>query len=217
MDSFYDYLKNRLAKELPGQAIQLEMAPKPNNGRISRMPDIDDVRVSAVLILLHRIKPSIYNLLFTLRSESLSTHKGQISFPGGQVCRDETIVHAALRETKEEVGIEPDSVHILGQITGLYIPNSKSYIHPVVGYVNQNPDMKLNTDEVQEAFFISMDQLLDRKNLKTTERILHDKPYKIPYWDIHETTPLWGATAMIVNEFVTVYREFTNIDSLPDI
>lgn len=208
MDSFYDFLTRRLDQNLPGHAAQLEMAPKPSGGRVSYIPDANNVRVSAVLILLYQAGNDIYDLLFTLRSKTLPTHKGQISFPGGRVSDNESIFDAALRETFEEVGIDSGLIHILGTITGLYIPNSKSYIYPVVGYTEQKPDMTLNRDEVQEAFFISLNQLSDKNNIKTTEWDLHNSTYQVPFWDIHSTTPLWGATAMIVSEFVTIYKEF---------
>jgi 8-oxo-dGTP pyrophosphatase MutT (NUDIX family) len=208
MDTFYNYLKNRIDQELPGHPAQLKMAPQPNEGRRPLVPPSDDVKMSSVLILLYDTIESGSELLLTLRTETLPTHKGQISFPGGRSMEGESVVETALRESKEEVGINTSEVQILGVLTGLYLSNSNNYIYPVVGYIDHRPTLTINPSEVAEAFFVDLETLLKSDNLKVEDWTIRDKKYKVPYWNIHPETPLWGATAMILSEFLTLYKQF---------
>jgi len=208
MDTFYNYLKIRIDQELPGHPAQLKMAPQPNEGRRTLAPPSDDVKMSSVLILLHDTIEGGRELLLTLRTENLPTHKGQISFPGGRSMDGELAVETALRESEEEVGLNTSEIHILGILTGLYLSNSNNYIYPVVGYIDHRPKLTINPYEVAEVFFVDLDTLLKSDNLKVEEWTIRDKKYKVPYWAIHPETPLWGATAMILSEFLTLYKQF---------
>jgi len=208
MDTFYIYLKNRIDENLPGQPAQLKMAPKPNEGRTSYLPKLKNIRVNGVLILLYNAPNNVKELLLTLRTDTLPTHKGQISFPGGKTMEGESITETALREAEEEVGLNTNSVHVLGTLTGLYLPNSNNYIYPIVGYIDDRPRLQINPAEVAEAFFVQLDTLLQTDNLKSKDWTIRNKTYNVPYWDVHPETPLWGATAMILSEFLTLYRDF---------
>jgi 8-oxo-dGTP pyrophosphatase MutT (NUDIX family) len=110
----------------------------------------------------------VLHIVFTLRSRNLLSHSGQISFPGGLCEVDETPVQTALRETEEEIGISNNTIEIIGQLTPLFVLPSNSYIFPVVGYSNQFLDIKINHNEVEEAFskplsFFSFNNILQRK------------------------------------------------------
>lgn len=212
MNTFYNYLSKRLKSELPGHEAQLKMAPRPNEGRRPTMPETEDVNIGGVFILLHEKKDNNYEVLLTLRSQDLPTHKGQLSFPGGRADNDESIIETALRELEEEVGIPPDKVNVLGRITSLYIPNSRNFVHPVVGFIQQKPPFKINPAEVSEAFFVDLDTLSGPKFRCEEDWVIRDRHYKVPYWDIHPSTPLWGATAMIMSEFMTLYKEYKSQD-----
>lgn len=214
MDTFYNYLKKRLDESLPGKSAQLKMSPKPNGDRYSISHMVKNIRVNGVLILLHSTLNDVKELLLTLRTNTLPTHKGQISFPGGKSDEDETIIETALREANEEVGLNSNEVHILGTLTGLYLPNSNNYIYPVVGFIDHRPKLTLNPSEVDEAFFVQIDTLLKSDNLKIKDWNIRGNTYKVPYWDIHPSTPLWGATAMILSEFLSLYRDFKQTDAI---
>ena len=129
------------------------------------------------------------------------------SLPGGRSDEDESYVETALRETKEEVGIEPESIEILGMLSDLYVSHSNNLVKPVVGYMPAIPELTTNPAEVEEAFTVEVKSLAAKKNLTVENWDLKKYSYEVPYWDIHEV-PLWGATAMILNELLDLYREF---------
>ncbi len=208
MHSFVEYLKNRLEQPLPGRDLQLKMAPEPkdNKGPERVMEPTAHARQSSVLVLIYPNENRELEILLTLRSTDID-HGGQISFPGGRSEKDETATETALREAQEEVGIDPEQVEIIGQLTNLFVNNSNNDVTPVVGYLPDQPELSLDPSEVEEAFSVELDSLLGKKNLTVEDWDLKNYTFKVPYWDVHRV-PLWGATAMMLNEFLELYREF---------
>lgn len=203
-NEFADFLKTK-DFNLPGYEAQLKMAPKFNGMNFRNFKPKADARSSAVLILIIGENHN-FNILFTLRSEKLRNHNGQISFPGGRSDSNETPFDTALRETWEEVGIEKQNITILTELTELYVPPSNSIIKPVVGYIDRHPNIIINPDEVEEAFFVQIEEFYNVENYKVTKRILHDQEIETPEWIIHKKTPLWGATAIIMSEFLELHK-----------
>ncbi len=201
------FLKDRLGQKLPGQDAQIKMAPKPvNKGEIRQMEAPGGASKSSVLVLLFPNEEGRLELILTLRSSDIN-HGGQISFPGGRAEDDETIEETALREAREEIGINPDAVTIIGQLSELYVSHSNNRVTPVVGFLKQRPPFRLNPVEVEEVFAVELQSLLQKKNLTVEDWQLQKHTYRVPYWDIHRV-PLWGATAMMLNELLDLYREF---------
>jgi 8-oxo-dGTP pyrophosphatase MutT (NUDIX family) len=208
LTEFYQYLKNRLQEPLPGRASQMKMAPEPANKNISpRETEVPaKARPSSVLLLLFPDAQQNLQLILTLRTLHID-HGGQISLPGGRAETGENAVETALRETKEEIGIQRNAIRIAGELSKLYVAPSGNNVTPVVGFLDKQPELTINPDEVKEAFFIHPNLLLDDDNLIVEEWKLHGKVYEVPYWKVHHV-PLWGATAMMLSEFVDIYREF---------
>lgn len=207
MHPVIDYLKDRLNQNLPGQDAQIEMAPKPvDGGELRDMNPPPEVNQSSVLVLLFPNEDGELELTLTLRSNDID-HGGQISFPGGRAEEKESPVETALREAEEEIGIDPGKVTIIGTLSDLYVSNSKNLVTPVVGFLQSRPDFKINPLEVEEVFAVELDSLLHKKNLTVEDWNLHTYTYKVPYWDVHRV-PLWGATAMMLNELLELIREF---------
>lgn len=210
MNSFKKFLRNRLhSNTLPGRTLQLKMAPEPveikhERRRLNAPPNATP---GSVLILLFPNNKNDLELVFTLRSSHIN-HGGQISFPGGRSENNETPVQTALREAEEEIGIEPNDVTVAGALSNLYVQPTDNNVTPIVGFLNYKPRLSLNPDEVEEAFCVKLDALLDEKNI-TSEKweLRKDARYKVPFWNVHRV-PLWGATAMILSEFLEIYREF---------
>lgn len=165
------------------------------------------VRHNGVLIVLHENSGHIA-ALYTLRSDALNDHSGQICFPGGGSEPHETLEMAAIRELREEVGVALDPEEILLGLTPLYVPPSNNVIHPFVAYRRNLPDLELQQSEVSEAFPVHLDELTDVKKMKIENWEIMNTSTKVPFWNIHHV-PLWGATAMITNELVHLYNEFT--------
>lgn len=209
MHQLIQFLKQRLSKKLPGRDAQIRMAPKPiQEGEIRQMDPPGDARQSSVLVLLFPNEDNETELVLTLRSNNID-HGGQISFPGGRAEVGETAQQTALREAKEEIGLAPEKVTVIGELSNLYVAHSYNLVTPVVGYTNERPNFKINPAEVEEVFAVELDSLIHKKNITVEDWDLHSYTYKVPYWDVHEV-PLWGATAMMLNEFLDIYREFLN-------
>lgn len=155
-------------------------------------------RDAAVLVPVidHATGPT---LLLTKRTDHLSKHPGQVSFPGGAVDEgDKDAVHTALRETHEEIGLDASYIHIAGRLDG-YMTGTGFEIVPVVGLVQPGFSLTLEEQEVADAFEVPLAFLLDRDNHKRESAVwqgIKRHYYAMPY----EGWRIWGATAaMIVN------------------
>ncbi|MGA2298325.1 MAG: CoA pyrophosphatase [FCB group bacterium] len=207
---FIDFLRQRLKEQLPGQTAHLEMAPLIKEKPFRTLQASPDAIVCAVLVLLFQNKiDKKINVLLTLRSKNIN-HSGQISFPGGRSENSETAIETALRETEEEIGIHPNLIQILGTLSQLYVPPSNSLITPIVGFISDDIIFNTNSDEVDEVFSVPLDTLLNDDFLKRETWKLDYYEIDVPFWDIHHSTPLWGATAMMLKELLTLYQEFQN-------
>lgn len=153
-------------------------------------------RPSAVLLLLY---PEAGELWFPLirRSGHLHHHPNQIGFPGGALEPGETAETAALRESQEELGIQPEPVRILGQLSPLGVSVSDYTIFPVVGFQEERPAFRPNPNEVAQWFTVSLAELLREESIINLE--LEDGR-AVPAYKL-SGEPVWGATAMILAEF----------------
>ena len=134
-----DSLKIQLEKELPGYEAQHTMAPKLRYNKRDFNTDKSNARLSSVLIPLYLKNNKLVTVL-TQRPEYDGVHSKQVSFPGGRKEKEDfDIRQTALREAQEELGIEPKHVNVLGQLSELYIPPSKSLVTPIVGYSDKKP------------------------------------------------------------------------------
>lgn len=209
MHQLIQFLKDRLSQELPGRKAQIEMAPEPvEGGNVREMEPPENVNKSSVLILIFPNEDDELELVLTLRSHDID-HGGQISFPGGRAEKNESLHQTALREAEEEIGVSPETITIIGELSELYVSHSNNLVTPVIGFAEKKPHFTINPAEVEEVFAIELHSLLQKKNITVEDWDLHSYTYRVPYWDIHQV-PLWGATAMMLNEFLDLYREFTN-------
>jgi 8-oxo-dGTP pyrophosphatase MutT (NUDIX family) len=214
-------LEAALQRELPGAAGQAHMAPVPRREwpegfNIARardaaglllvfprveaaaLPDVEQKRLSPTS------RPSVdaAHVVLTVRGET-PRHPGQVSLPGGVVEPGETFEQAALREAHEEVALEPDNVRVLGALTPLDIPVSGFRLHPIVGVVDALPRLHPADGEVAHILEIGVDELLDRRAIRRTERHRDGVALSVPGFHVadHE---IWGATAMVLAEFLTL-------------
>jgi mutator protein MutT len=143
-------------------------------------------------------------ILLTQRTEHLSSHSGQVAFPGGKIDSGESPEEAALREAHEEVGLDSSQVEVIGTF-GTYYSGSGYSISPVIGMVRGEPDLTLNHDEVAASFEVPLSFLMDQKNHNRESRYWQDKKvfyYVMPYADQAVEPPverrIWGVTAGII-------------------
>ena len=201
-------LKIQLKNKLPGDAPRSLLAPSYNG--INKIDAISKTsKKSAVLLLLWEVNEKLH-IVFTLRSFQMLSHSGQISFPGGQQENNETPIQTALRETLEEIGIPANVIEILGELTPIYVLPSDSHIFPIVGYAKQYLDFRVNRDEVEEVFYKALD-FFSFDNIKIEKWNIRSEEIDVPFWEIHPSIPLWGATAMILAELVEIYQNINAI------
>ena len=161
-------------------------------------PPASALTPAAVLVPL-AMRPEGLTVLLTQRTQHLSAHAGQISFPGGrQEASDADSVAAALRESEEEVGLPRDHVEVIGRLD-TYITSTSFEVTPVVGLVRTPFPTKLDPFEVDELFEVPLAFILDPANHQRHSREFKGRLrtfYVLPYQNRH----IWGATAgMLVN------------------
>ena len=155
-------------------------------------------RAAAVLVPVVA-RPAELTVLLTRRTDHLRDHSGQVSFPGGRVEPQDAGAEAtALRETREEVGLEPQRVEVLGRLSD-YHTRTGFRITPVVGLVSPPFELRLDAHEVAAAFEVPLAFLLDPANHQRRAREYQGRTvhYYAMEWGGHT---IWGATAgMLVN------------------
>lgn len=196
-------IERLLQRPLPGQNAQLRMAPLERPEKASD----PETQQAGVLVLLF----SRYNELHTVliqRPVYQGVHSGQISFPGGKMePGDQDIVHTALRETHEEVGISSQQIRVLGKLTPLYIPVSNHMVQPVIGTLNDPPRFVPDSKEVARIYEVRVRDLMEPGCLIENEGILeNNRLIQAPFYK-YNGLRIWGATAMIMSEFLEIYRE----------
>jgi 8-oxo-dGTP pyrophosphatase MutT (NUDIX family) len=164
---------------------------------------------SSVLILLYP-KGEYICIVVIQRPEYPGVHSGQVSFPGGKADeRDISIEATALREAKEEVDVNSESVHIIGRLSPLFVSPSNFMIYPIVGVMTETPVFKGDEKEVAAIFDIRLNDIISGKCIKRKSIKLHRGIELVtPFYDIQGLT-IWGATAMILSEFSDVVKGYT--------
>lgn len=145
------------------------------------------------------------SLLLTQRTAHLKDHPGQISFPGGRTePGDAGAVDTALREVHEEIGIAPDAVSVVGYMHPLAVVTGFA-VTPVVGFVGGDYTLELDAYEVEEAFEVPLDFLLDAGNEVPTLRRV--RGIEARFYEYHfDGRRIWGATAVMIKSFIDLIK-----------
>ncbi len=160
-----------------------------------------DYSRAAVLLLFWPGPDDAVEVVFTRRTETVSSHRGQVSFPGGVYhAGDKDMAATALRETQEELGIDPDAVTIMGRLDDAYSIASH-HVTPVVGWADRAPEMTANTNEVAEVIIADVRVLL-LPEVNTTHTVdFPGKPRTTHAFD-WDGGYVWGLTADLMLEFL---------------
>ena len=141
-------------------------------------------------------------LIYTQRSGHLSTHSGEVSFPGGKAeDGDASLFDTALRESNEEMSLNGEDVTMLGKLDYL-ISRHKIEVNPFIATVDKPQDLEAN-EEIQEIFTVPLSFWLDPKNIKRESIERQGSVWEVPTWSL-KNQKIWGLTAMITVNFLNV-------------
>lgn len=203
-------IREILSGDLPGEVSHRKMLPP---GRKYSLPQEHQItRNSGILLLVFPEGNEIYTCLIR-RPSYMKHHAGQIGFPGGQMEEpDATLLETALRETREEIGIDTDPLEVLGSLTPLYIQISNFFIFPFVAWTDQKPDFNVNTDEVEKLILFPFIRHLNASEWKEAEVDSSTGKLWVPSFN-WEGNEIWGATAMILAEFLDLLAQNLSLNN----
>ena len=200
-DDPVSFFKDRLAGDLPGHDHFLEYTSYKREHIDAALLREKQPRLSAVLICLHKVDTEWHTVLIK-RPEYDGVHSGQIAFPGGRMePEDIDLFQTAKREFTEETGADASEFDLVGELSELYIPPSRSMVTPYMAVTEKKLVFSPDESEVARLFSIPLKQVLDKDILKYTEKhvLSVDKLSRVPYFDIANEI-VWGATAMMIAE-----------------
>ena len=196
----------RLKLELPSALAHDPLRAVPVGAIKPKFKSEHPPRPGSVLILLYEADGEIKFPLIK-RPDYAGTHGGQVSLPGGKTEPGEDSIQTALRETHEEIGISGHDVEVLGRLSEFHVIPSNYMITPIVGTMRKIPDFIPDPFEVARILNGSVKDLIKDDAVSITE-ILAAGQYRLkaPHFQI-DGEIVWGATAMMLNEFRLILRE----------
>jgi len=205
---FTEWLSVRLKNPLPGLDAHLEMAPRFRILQIKDYMNIENAKKSGVLILLFPDEGRIKTVVI-IRPKYAGVHSGQVAFPGGKFEEEDvTMIDTAVREAHEEIGILPEELKIIGELSQLYIPPSNFLVLPVIAYTEIKPVYHPDKKEVAGIEELFLDDLFHPAALSEKEIVINEfMKTRVPCFSVNGVE-IWGATAMIINELKVICREY---------
>lgn len=162
----------------------------------------DPALVPAAVLLPLFDKDDEPHLLFTKRTQTVATHKGQISFPGGaRDLEDASLEFTALRETFEEVGVRSQDIEVLGRLDDILTHSSNFVVSPFVAAIPYPYEFNVCQAETEYLLEVPVSALLERSCF-TEDAIVKNGVVQPAYFYQYQDHLIWGATARILNQFL---------------
>lgn len=162
---------------------------------------------AAVLVPIVVINQEL-SICLTERSDQVDHHKGQISFPGGMVEKNDcTMVDTALRETYEEIGIPGSQIEIIGKLDDVY--STTGYlIHPIVAELKTLNHLRINSREVKEIIFIPLGWFFIRDNRRLKNYLdVNGETRQVWFFSEYHGRTIWGITASILVQLIEMIKK----------
>jgi 8-oxo-dGTP pyrophosphatase MutT (NUDIX family) len=162
-------------------------------------------RPAAVLIPIYWYEGD-WHLLYTRRTDTVESHRGQVAFPGGIIeANDSDAQEAALREAEEEIGIKAEDVDVIGHLDNM-LTITQFEIKPFIGAISWPYPLQINHQEVATVFGVPLSWLANPSNLEIKNRTIHTSGIQIPvyYFRPYQEEVIWGATARITINLLEV-------------
>jgi 8-oxo-dGTP pyrophosphatase MutT (NUDIX family) len=190
-------LEAALARRPPGQSPAERIPPEhwPEGG----------FGEASVLVPLHE-EAGVPSVLLTLRRSDLRHHAGQVSFPGGRVEPGEGSVEAALREAREEVGLDPAQARVLGRLTETVVLQTAYRLTPWVASVPYPFPYAAEPREVEAIWHVPIPSLLAPGVHRTQRHTFYGLDVDIHFYEVEGRT-IWGATARVLSELIEIWGE----------
>ena len=187
---------------LPGVASQLKMSPTFRLELMEQQREaMANSRKAAVTALFYPDEKQVTKLILILRKTYKGVHSAQVGFPGGRLeDSDESLMHAALRETWEEVGVPMEDIQILKPMTEMYIPPSNFTVYPFLGITHKTPQFIKQDEEVEDLIEVLLTDFVDNKAISSVNVMTSfEKEMEVPAFILNGHI-VWGATAMMLSE-----------------
>mgnify|MGYP003542218002 FL=1 len=200
-------IENLLRDTVPGRDPEFPYAAQFTSEQIELLRKFFPAEPARAAVLVPLVeRPTGLQVLLTQRASHLKNHPGQISFPGGRIeSADAGPWEAALRETREEIGLEPQFVTRAGYLQD-HLVISGFRVTPAVGFVQPGFNLHLDETEVENVFEVPLEFVLDLRNHLPRDRSIAGHTvitHEIPY----EGRQIWGATASMLITFARLLRE----------
>ena len=205
---FLEYVPKIMDATLPAKEAHYKMAPLE---RIENMEKLElqskNPKIAAVMMLFYP-KNGRTHLVLIVRNSYEGVHTAQIAFPGGKFePKDRTYEITALRETFEEIGVQPDSIEILRQFTHLYIPPSDFLVYPFLGICREEILFIPDSSEVAAIIELPLSIFLGEEVIVSVPiSTSYANDIMVPAFKISEHI-VWGATAMMLSELKEVLKK----------
>jgi 8-oxo-dGTP pyrophosphatase MutT (NUDIX family) len=175
--------------------------------KVAQQKQYPSARNAAVLITLFDQNDETY-ISFIRRATTLRAHSGEIAFPGGASDRsDSTLIVTALREAREEIGLNSSRVEVLGIMPTVFTVVSNFLITPVVAYLPEGPgSLQLQESEVSEIIFLPLQVLANPAIYHTEQWVRDNVPHTVSFFD-YGAYRIWGATAHILMMLLEFLKE----------